>query len=157
MLFGCNNLGSRQYRWGVWWKACGFVPTRRVFFSGLDACDFVPTQVVIWARSGGVWFWRVVLACEKSSIGTLWDWCHSKLHSKKISYKDNSKTILPVIAASRLEQIWKADVVLYPENLWHGGFTLWEHEHWSPQVGVSYQEFWYVHKYIFHRFQCREM
>ena len=42
-----------------------FCPNPTGFFSGLDACDFVPTQVVIWARSGGVWFWRVVLACEK--------------------------------------------------------------------------------------------
>ena len=42
---------------------------------------------------------------------------HSKLHSKNTSYADQSKTILPVIAASRLEQIWKADVALYPENL----------------------------------------
>ena len=54
---------------------------------------------------------------------------HSKLHSKNISYADQSKTILPVIAASRLEQIWKADVALYPENLRHGGFSLQEHEH----------------------------
>ena len=52
-----------------------------------------------------------------SSGGYETDVIHSKLHSKKISYKDNSKTILPVIAASRLEQIWKADVALYPENL----------------------------------------
>ena len=56
--------------------------------------------------------WLVV-----SSGGYETDVIHSKLHSKKISYKDNSKTILPVIAASRLEQIWKADVALYPENL----------------------------------------
>jgi hypothetical protein len=42
---------------------------------------------------------------------------HSKLHSKKISYAVQPKTILPAITASRLEQIWKADVALYPENL----------------------------------------
>lgn len=42
---------------------------------------------------------------------------HSKIHSKKIKYAVQSKAILPTIATSKLEQIWKADVVLYPENL----------------------------------------
>jgi hypothetical protein len=42
---------------------------------------------------------------------------HSKIHSKKIKYAVQSKAILPIIATLKLEQIWKADVVLYPENL----------------------------------------
>ena len=42
---------------------------------------------------------------------------HSKIHSKKIKYAVQSKAMLPTIATSKLEQIWKSDVVLYPENL----------------------------------------
>ena len=41
---------------------------------------------------------------------------HSKIHSKKIKYTVQSKAILSTIATSKLEQIWKSDVVLYPES-----------------------------------------
>ena len=59
---------------------------------------------------------------------------HSKIHSKKIKYAVQSKAILPTIATSKLEQIWKADVVLYPENLRHGGVRVREQDLRSPQV-----------------------
>jgi hypothetical protein len=72
-LGGSVGIVSR-FNVGVWSEACENRQPGGWSFLGWQkshACDFVSTQVPFLAPRRNMWFWCVVLACEKISKGTL--------------------------------------------------------------------------------------
>ncbi len=87
---------------------------------------------------------------------------HSKSHSKKSSYTIWPKSNVLATVASRLEQILKANIALYPENLLHSNAACLILMLHVPNMDLDAVEQGChiknsdMYKYTFHEFRCRE-